>query len=119
MMTFLLGVVITYLTNAGTPAPFPQSGTARFGTVHTIICVSTVLSWEGYLNNRSVSSCSLALFVGVPSTLIWYKVVSRGWSYTQCNPVTASRQKAVFKCCFRTVITSLSFIYFLGENDKI
>ncbi len=46
-------------------------------------------------------------FVRVPNTLTRSQAVRRGWSYTRCSPLNASRQNPVFKCRHRTVDVSL------------
>ncbi len=39
--------------------------------------------------------------------------VPRGWSYTHCTPLTASRQKAIFKCCCRAINISLQYVFYV------
>ncbi len=83
-------------------ATFPLSITIRFGTVwYTIICHYQNCTKSPYYNIPILVNLSL-----------WYNA-----DPTHCSLLNASRQKADYKCCCRTVtVTLVSFIDFFAEN---
>ncbi len=80
-----------------TNTSFPQSAMVQFGTVRYAFfhcqkdtkgyqITITYLFWSPF-------RCGMK----------WSQRVSSGWSYTHCSLLTARRQKAVLKCCCKTV----------------
>ncbi len=88
--------------------PFPLSGAVQFSPVQD--------DFFGFQKDSEEPCCAVprrATLMLVTLSL-GYRVsqrVPRGRSYTLCSPSTASRQKAVFKCCCRTDNTSLQLVY--------
>ncbi len=83
----------------------------QFGLVSYGTQLYTFELSKGYQITVPRCTCCGHPFIGVPSGP---KRVPRGWSYTRCSPLTASRQKALFKCYLKLLycVTSTSFMCF-------